>query len=104
MRALRSPLWIALLLAFGLRLLYGFLLIFLAFAIRSGEIGGGMLGVVAGPFVQLVLVGSSFGMGTLIATVIGTGRRVHHPVALQTTGIVLVWSFLAHRIWTFGSR
>ena len=21
-----------------------------------------------------------------------------------TTGIVLVWSFLAHRIWTFGSR
>ncbi len=74
----------------GLRLLYGFLLIFLAFAIRSDEIGGGMLGVVAGPFVQLVLVGSSFGVGTLIATVIGTGRRVHHPVALQTTGIVLV--------------
>jgi MFS family permease len=71
----------------GLRLLYGFLLFFLAFAIRSDAIDGGD---VAGPFVQLVLVGSAFGLGTLIATAVGTALRVSRPVPLQATGVVLV--------------
>jgi putative flippase GtrA len=26
------------------------------------------------------------------------------PAQLVTTGIVLVWSFLAHKLWTFGER
>jgi MFS family permease len=74
----------------GLRLLYGFLLVFLAFAIRSESLGGGLLGVVAGPFAQLVFVGSAFGAGTLVAHVVGTVLRVSRPVPLQATGVVLV--------------
>jgi hypothetical protein len=71
----------------GLRLLYGFLLLFLAFAIRSGAINGGDI---AGPYVQLALIASAFGLGTLIATGIGTAIRVGRPIPLQATGIVLV--------------
>jgi hypothetical protein len=72
----------------GLRLLYGFLLLFLAFAIRSDTIGGGLFGV--GPFVKLVLVASAFGAGTLVTTAIGSAVRVSRPVPLQVTGILLV--------------
>jgi MFS family permease len=74
----------------GLRLLYGFLLLFLAFATRSGSFGGGLLGVVAGSTAQLVLIGSAFAFGTLVATVVGTALRVTRPVPLQATGVVLV--------------
>lgn len=73
----------------GLRLLYGFLLVFLAFAIRSGGLGGGLL-VVNGSVAQFVVVGAAFGLGTLIATVVGMGLRVSRPVPLQATGVVLV--------------
>jgi MFS family permease len=73
----------------ALRLLYGFLVVFLAFAIRSDGLGGGLL-VVNGPVAQMVVVGSAFGLGTLIATVVGMGLRVSRPVPLQATGIVLV--------------
>lgn len=30
-------------------------------------------------------------------------RAPYLPAQLVTTGIVLVWSFLAHKIWTFGA-
>lgn len=80
---------VALLGSGGLRLLYGFLLVFLAFAIRSDSLGGGLL-VVNGPVAQLVVVGSAFGLGTLISTGVGMGLRVSRPVPLQATGVVLV--------------
>lgn len=30
------------------------------------------------------------------------GAAVYVPAQVATTGIVLVWSFLAHKVWTFG--
>jgi MFS family permease len=74
----------------GLRLLFGFLLVFLAFAIRSSSVGGGPFGVIAGPIVQLTMVGSAFGLGTLIATTIGTALRVIRPMVLQASGLTMV--------------
>jgi hypothetical protein len=74
----------------GLRLLYGFLMLYLAFAIRSNSLSGGLLGIVAGPFVQLALVGAAFGLGTLIANAVGTALRVVRPMALQVSGLVMV--------------
>jgi hypothetical protein len=73
----------------GLRLLYGFLLVFLAFAIRTDALGGGLL-VVNGEGPQLAFVGGAFGVGTLIATGIGSALRVSRPVPLLATGVVLV--------------
>lgn len=73
----------------GLRLLYGFLLVFLAFAIRSDGMAGGLL-VVNGQVPQLAFVGAAFGLGTLIATVVGMALRINRPVPLQATGMVLV--------------
>ena len=74
----------------GLRALYGFLLLFLAFAIRAETVPAAVLGVVAGPLAQLVLVGAAFGVGTLLATVLGTALRISRPVRLQAVGVVLV--------------
>jgi len=72
----------------GLRLLYGFLLLFLAFAIRSDTIGGGLFGV--GPFVKLVVISCAFALGSLVAIAIGAAVRITRPVPLQVTGVVLV--------------
>jgi MFS family permease len=83
----------------GLRMLYGFLLLFLAFAIREGGmygLGGAMgpaetvLGITAGPVAQLAFVGGAFGLGTFTAHAIGTSLRVRRPIRLQAVGLSLV--------------
>ncbi|MBX6749654.1 MAG: MFS transporter, partial [Micromonosporaceae bacterium] len=73
----------------SLRLLYGFLLVFLAFAIRTDGLGGGVL-TVNGQAPQLAVVGAAFGLGTLVATVVGMARRAGRTVPLLVTGAVLV--------------
>ncbi len=74
----------------GLRMLYGFLLLFLAFAIREDGLDGRVLGVPASPVVQLALVGGSFGLGTFIAHAVGTGLRIRRPLRLQVLGLGIV--------------
>jgi len=32
------------------------------------------------------------------------GQAPYLPAQILTTGIVLVWSFLAHKLWTFGGK
>jgi MFS family permease len=76
----------ALLSSGGLRLLYGFLLLFLAFALHAEAVDGGG----AGPVLRLTLVAAAFGAGTFLATAIGAGLRITRPVKLQATGVVLV--------------
>ncbi len=70
----------------GLRMLYGFLLLFLAFALHAEAVDGGG----AGPVLRLVLVAAAFGAGTFLATAIGAGLRITRPVKLQATGVVIV--------------
>jgi hypothetical protein len=73
----------------AVRLLYGFLLVFLAFTIRADGLGGGVL-TVNGQAPQLAVVGAAFGLGTLVATVVGMARRAGRTVPLLITGAVLI--------------
>jgi len=73
----------------ALRLLYGFLLVFLAFVIRSDGLGGGVL-TVNGQAPQLAVVGAAFGLGTLVASVVGMALRHRRTTPLLVTGGVLV--------------
>lgn len=44
-----------------------------------------------------------FGLtGLLMATLTGWLGLGYLPAQVLTTGVVLFWSFLAHRLWTFG--
>jgi MFS family permease len=74
----------------GLRALYGFLLLFLAFAVREDPIPGGLLGIPVGSVAQLALYGAALALGTFIATAIGTGLRIRRPIRLQAIGMSLV--------------
>jgi hypothetical protein len=68
----------------GLRALYGFLLLFLAFAVRSNDIPHGLGGLtVSSATVQLGLIGAALGLGTFLSTAIGTGLRLRRPAWVQ---------------------
>lgn len=73
-----------------LRALYGFLTLFLAFAIKEKALPVGL-----GPWrlteqVAVVVVAAALGVGSFLATAIGTRLRIHRPALLQAVGIVLV--------------
>jgi MFS family permease len=72
------------------RALYGFLLLFLAFAIREGDLPPAILGIPLRDEVALGVVGATLAFGTFAATAIGSGLRIRRPLVLQATGLVLV--------------
>ncbi|SDZ38638.1 Predicted arabinose efflux permease, MFS family [Micromonospora pattaloongensis] len=74
----------------ALRGLYGFLLLFLAFAVKSRDLTTELLGRDLGDERALGLIGAAFAVGTFLATAAGTRLRIHQPVALQATGLVAV--------------
>jgi len=71
----------------ALRALYGFLTLFMAFAIRSGhfDLRLGLWHV--SPPVALAMTAGGLGAGTFLATAICTRLRIYRPVALQTIGV-----------------
>ncbi|MEE6261381.1 MFS transporter [Plantactinospora sonchi] len=73
-----------------LRALYGFLLLFLAFAIKAGDLDSRLFGRELGDELALGVVGAGLGIGTFLATALGTRLRIHRPVVLQAIGLVLV--------------
>ncbi|BCB86473.1 hypothetical protein Psuf_037860 [Phytohabitans suffuscus] len=73
-----------------MRGLYGFLLLFLAFAIKSGNLTTEFLGRDLADEVALGLVGGALGVGGFLATAIGTRMRIQRPAALQSSGLVIV--------------
>ncbi len=73
-----------------MRALYGFLLLFLAFAIREQKLADVFLGVPLGDAAQLGLIGATLALGTFLATAIGTGLRIRRPVRLQAIGFAVV--------------
>lgn len=74
----------------GLRALYGFLLLFLAFTVREQPLAGELLGIDLNAVWQLAFVGSALALGTFVATAIGTSLRIRRPTRLQAIGICLV--------------
>ncbi|MFF5233780.1 MFS transporter [Dactylosporangium sp. NPDC000521] len=72
-----------------LRALYGFLTLFLAFAIKERSLPVGL-----GPWqlseqVAVVVVAGALGVGSFLATAVGTRLRIHRPALLQAVGIAL---------------
>jgi MFS family permease len=90
-RVLSGPLVIATLIGSAChRALYGFLLLFLAFAIREGDLPTSVLGIGLGPAGALGLIGAAMALGTFASTAIGTGLRIRRPLRIQTVGLVVV--------------
>jgi MFS family permease len=70
----------------SLRALYGFLLLFLAFAVREHDLPAVFVGIPLADAAALGLVGGALALGTFLATAIGTGLRIRRPVRLQAFG------------------
>ncbi|GAA4596439.1 MFS family permease [Actinoplanes octamycinicus] len=73
----------------GLRLLYGFLLLYLTFAIMAGDLDTRVLGFTLSKGSAVGLVGGALALGTFLSTAAGTGLRIRRPLALQSSGLVV---------------
>jgi putative flippase GtrA len=52
-----------------------------------------------------LVAGVGFGLTYLSMSLLHGWLGLHYlPAQLATTGAVLVWSFLAHKLWTFGAK
>lgn len=73
-----------------LRAVYGFLLLFLAFAIKKGDLTTVAFGRDLGAEWALGAVGGALAVGTFLATAIGTRLRIHRPAAIQSSSMIIV--------------
>ncbi|MFB9414636.1 MFS transporter [Dactylosporangium matsuzakiense] len=73
-----------------LRALYGFLTLYLAFAIKEGSLPVRLLAWQLSQQAAVVVAAGALGVGTFLATAIGTRLRIHRPALLQAIGLVLV--------------
>ncbi|MFD0788607.1 MFS transporter, partial [Micromonospora azadirachtae] len=74
----------------ALRAVYGFLLLFLAFAIKKGDLTTVAFGRELTDEAALGLVGGALVVGTFLATAIGTRLRIHRPTAIQSSSMIIV--------------
>jgi MFS family permease len=72
-----------------LRALYGFLLLYLAFAIKEHDLPVQLARWTLSEQVATVVLAGALGAGTFLATAIGTRLRIHRPVLVQGVGITL---------------
>jgi hypothetical protein len=72
-----------------LRALFGFLTLFLAFSVRSHQIPATLLGAHLNGAAALAVVAGGLGVGSFLATAIGTRLRIRRPVLLQAGVTVL---------------
>jgi hypothetical protein len=90
-RALTGSLvWAALIGSATLRALYGFLFLFLAFALKAGTLDTTLFAWEVGQEGAVAVIAGALGAGTFLATAVGTRLRIHRPVALQSNGLVIV--------------
>src|SRR6266508_1946261 len=73
-----------------LRALYGFLALFLAFTIRSGQLPRTIAGFGLSQEVALGVVAGALAAGSFLATAVGTTLHIKRPAVLQAAVIVLV--------------
>ncbi|HET6532019.1 MAG TPA: MFS transporter [Actinoplanes sp.] len=71
------------------RCLYGFLLLYFAFAIKADQLDTTVLGRDIRNEGAVALVGGSLAVGTFLATAIGTRLRIRRPTALQSSGLTI---------------
>jgi MFS family permease len=72
------------------RALYGFLLIFLAFSIRSaGGLPSSFFGLDLGEGTTLGLVSGCLVIGTFLAVAAGSRLRIRRPILIQATGLLV---------------
>ncbi|WP_434089909.1 MFS transporter [Micromonospora purpureochromogenes] len=72
------------------RALYGFLLLFLAFALKKGDLNTDFFGRELSDQAALGLVGGALVVGGFLATALGTRLRIHRPAAIQSSSMVIV--------------
>jgi hypothetical protein len=72
-----------------LRALYGFLTLYLVFAIKDHEFPVKVLGRTLSEQLAIGMVAGALGVGSFLATAIGTRLRIHRPALLQAGGCVL---------------
>ena len=73
----------------SLRLLYGFLLLFLAFVIAANELDSTLLGHDLGRQGAVGVIGGALAVGTFLSTAAGTRLRIRRPLALQSAGLTI---------------
>ncbi|MFC7529523.1 MFS transporter [Actinoplanes sp. GCM10030250] len=73
----------------SLRLLYGFLLLFLTFAIMGGNLDTTVFGMELSRGAAVGVVGAALALGTFLSTAAGTGLTIRRPLALQSSGLVV---------------
>ncbi|MEV4703668.1 MFS transporter [Actinoplanes sp. NPDC049316] len=71
------------------RCLYGFLLLYLAFAVKAQGLGTDLFGRDIGSQGAVALVGGALAVGTFLATAVGTRLRIRRPAALQSSGLTI---------------
>ena len=71
------------------RCLYGFLLVYFAFAIKADQLDTTVLGRDIGSQGAVALVGGALVAGTFLSTAIGTRLRIRRPTALQSSGLTI---------------
>jgi hypothetical protein len=71
------------------RVLYGFLLIFFAFAIRAGELPTMVAGWTLGEGTALGVVSAALVTGTGVAVAVGTRLRIRRPIMMQAGGLIV---------------
>jgi hypothetical protein len=73
----------------SLRFLYGFLLLYFAFAIKAGQLNTTVFGRDIGNQAAVGVIGGALAIGTFLATAIGTRLRIRRPLALQSSGLTI---------------
>ena len=72
-----------------LRLLYGFLLLFLAFVTAANQLDTTLFGHEVGRQGAVGVIGGALAVGTFLSTAAGTRLRIRRPLALQSAGLTI---------------
>jgi MFS family permease len=71
------------------RCLYGFLLLYFAFAVKAGQLSTSFFGRDIGSQGAVAVIGGALAVGTFLATAVGTRLRIRRPTALQSSGLTI---------------
>ncbi|GAB1689036.1 MFS transporter [Krasilnikovia sp. M28-CT-15] len=72
-----------------LRCLYGFLLLYFAFAVKAGQLDTTLFGRDVGSQGAVAVIGGALAVGTFLSTAVGTKLHIRRPTALQSSGLTI---------------
>ncbi|HEY0536168.1 MAG TPA: MFS transporter [Actinoplanes sp.] len=73
----------------SLRLLYGYLLLFLTFVVVGNKLDTHIFGTDIGHKAAVGVVGGALAVGTFLSTAVGTRLRIRRPLAVQSAGLTV---------------